>query len=151
MDSSGKGFNNLTGVGGVCVKIAAEVWKGECKLSWKDLWGNSLWKSYLGLSKDMCILRPGDILALNEICGSFLEDSFGASISPNRARLSSDLGTWCLGVHTLPMLQMQVPDLLILLAPSEPELYLKPSLQHFSQGDFCTALTVVTPSWMLSM
>lgn len=35
----------------------------------------------------MCILHIGDILALNEIDGSFLEDSFGAIISPNRARL----------------------------------------------------------------
>lgn len=61
-------------------------------------------------------------------------------MSPNRARLSSVLGTWCLGVHTLHMLQMQVPDLLTLLAPSESQLYLKPSLQHFSQEDFALHL-----------
>lgn len=89
----------------------------------------------------MCILHPGDILALNEICGSFLEDSFGASMSPTRASLSSVLGTWCLGVHTLHMLQMQVAGLLTLLAPSESQLYLKPSLEHFSQEDFALHLS----------
>lgn len=47
--------------------------------------------SYLGLSNYTCIFHAGDILALNDIGGSYLEDSFGASMSLDRARLPSVL------------------------------------------------------------
>lgn len=86
----------------------------------------------------MCILHPGDILALNEICGSFQRTPLGPLCHPTEPDFQVSLEP--LGVHTLHMLQMQVPDLLTLLAPSESQLYLKPSLQHFSQEDFALHL-----------
>lgn len=75
------------------MKIAAGVWNGSASFHGR-ICEEILFERAITVSlKIWCILHPGDILALNEICGSFLGDSFGATMSPNRARLSSVLGT----------------------------------------------------------
>lgn len=78
---------NTTDIDGVCVKTAAGVLDGSASFHGRICKEMVFWKSYLGLSNYTCIFHAGDILALNEIDGSYLKDSFGASMSPDRARL----------------------------------------------------------------
>lgn len=73
-------------VGRVCAKTAARGWDGSASFHGR-ICKEILFERAILVSLDTCILHIGDILALNEVYGSFLEDSFGASISPNRARL----------------------------------------------------------------